>query len=301
MYRGSYTHYLQEIYLGFGSATLPDYQAGTIDTFGLDAGSLPVALQTMPQQIHRIPQFDVHYLTFNTYMKPFNDVRLRQAFSMAIDRTLLTQSVLKGIAQPTYTLLMRNFPGYNPNLKVPFDPARAQGLLAQAGYPGGKGFPQLTIWVRGVGTQAGSDALAVEYIQGQIQKNLGISISVAQYDFKTFTDAINNHKQPIMLVPYNYDYIDASNFMDLFITGGRHAWSNATYDAIVKKADSTIDLKARQALYEQAQTLMLKEAPAAFLWNDVANTLWKPQFHNVPTSVIDNTLDNYTRIYVAKQ
>ena len=119
-------------------------------------------------------------------------------------------------------------------------------------------------------------------------------------DVKVWIDAINKHTEPIFLAPYNYDYIDPSDFMDLFITGGRHAWSNPTYDRMVKKADSTIDARTRLALYHQAQELLARQVPAVFLWNDVALGLWKPHFRNVPDSVINNTLENDTRVYVAR-
>ena len=300
LYHGVRTHYLQKIYLGFGGATLADYQTGTVDSIGVDAGTLPLALRTMPKEIHRIPLFNVNYLTFNTYTKPFKDVRVRQAFNLAIDRTTLTRDVLKNISQPTYTLLMKGFPGYDPSIRVPLDPARARALLAQAGYPGGKGFPALTIYVRNETGRVIVHNPAAEFIQGQLKKNLGISIGVKIVDMKVWIDAINKHAEPIFLAPYNYDYIDPSDFMDLFITGGRHAWSNATYDRIVKKADSTIDARTRLALYHQAQKILARQVPAVFLWNDVALSLWKPHFRNVPDSVINFTLENDTRIYVAR-
>jgi oligopeptide transport system substrate-binding protein len=301
LYHGVRTHYLQKIYLGFGTTTtLADYQAGTVDAIGLDAGTLPLALQTMPKEIHRFPLFQVNYLTFNTYTRPFNDVRVRQAFNLAIDRTTLTRDVLKYISQPTYALLMKGFPGYDPSIRVTLDPARAQKLLAQAGYPGGKGFPALAIWLRNENGAVLIPKLAAEFIQSQLKKNLGISIGVKIVDMKVWIDAINKHTVPIFLAPYNYDYVDPSDFMDLFITGGRHAWSNATYDRIVKTADSTIHARSRLALYHQAQEILAQQVPAVFLWNNVALGLWKPRFRNVPDSVINNTVENLTRIYVAR-
>src|SRR5205085_5620557 len=104
-----------------------------------------------------------NYLTFNTYARPFDDVRVRQAFNLAIDRTTLTRDVLKYVSQPTYTLLMKGFPGYNPSIRVPLDPDRARTLLAQAGYPGGKGFPALTIWLRNEPGRVLAEKLAAEF------------------------------------------------------------------------------------------------------------------------------------------
>ena len=89
---------------------------------------------------------------------------------------------------------------------------------------------------------------------------------------------INKHQQPLFLVGYNYDYVDASDFMDLFVTGGRHAWSYKPYDQTVAAADHSFDAKQRAALYEKAQHILADQAPASFLYVPVNSYLWNPKF-----------------------
>ena len=73
------------------------------------------------------------------------------------------------------------------------------------------------------------------------------------------------------------DYYDASNFMDVFVTGGRHAWSNPDYDELVKEADGIVGDEARRAeLYQDAEEILIKDVGGVFLWHPVFTQLWKP-------------------------
>jgi ABC-type oligopeptide transport system substrate-binding subunit len=85
---------------------LAQFQTGQISYVGLAQGNLQVALRTMPKDIVKASSYDVWYLTFNTFTKPFDDLRVRRAFNLALDRQTLANDVLKGTAIPNYTLLM---------------------------------------------------------------------------------------------------------------------------------------------------------------------------------------------------
>src|SRR5205085_11977961 len=201
-YRGVRHHFLQKIYFELGATNdLASYQAGTLDYVQLNAGQLAFAEHTVPEQIVHVSTFSVNYLTYNTYTRPFNDLRVRRAFNLAIDRLTLARDVLKNVARPVYTLLMPGFPGYDPTIKVPYDVATARRLLAQAGYPNGKGFPAITIYLRNQAGVVEIEKPAAEYIQAQLKQNLGISLGVKVIDLKVFFDAINKHTQPLFLVP----------------------------------------------------------------------------------------------------
>ena len=94
---------------------------------------------------------------------------------------------------------------------------------------------------------------------------------------------INKHQQPLFFVGYNYDYVDASDFMDLFSTGGRHAWSYKPYDQAVASADHSFDAKARTALYAKAQQILADQVPASFLFVPVYSFLVNPKLAHYPT------------------
>jgi len=117
-------------------------------------------------------------------------------------------------------------------------------------------------------------------------------------DQKVFTDNINKHQQPLFLVGYNYDYVDPSDFMDLFVTGGRHAWSYKPYDQTVAAADHSFDQRQRLALYGKAQRILAAQTPASFLFVPQYNFLWNPKIANpllLPTLTDDWMLNTYVR------
>ena len=284
-----------------GGDLMAQFQTGQISyTNQLDPGQLALAQHTYPaKQIVKASSYDSWYLTYNTFTKPFNDLRVRQAFDLAINRQTLANNVLKGVAIPNYTLLMPGFPGFDKTITVPYNVTKAQQLLAAAGYPGGKGFPSITIYLRNSTGEVAMTTPAAEFVQSQIKTNLGINLSVKVIDQKTFTSEINKHAQPLFMVGYNYDYVDASDFMDLFVTGGRHAWSNKQYDQTVGAADHSFDAAARAALYEKAQKIMAAQVPASFLFVPVYSYLWSPKFAN-PFTFPQQTDDWMLKMYVKK-
>ncbi|MGH2387842.1 MAG: ABC transporter substrate-binding protein, partial [Chloroflexota bacterium] len=184
-------------------------------------------------------------------------------------------------------------------ITMPYDVKKAQQLLAAAGYPGGKGFPSITIYLRNSTGEVAMTQPAAEYVQSQIKTNLGINLSVKVIDQKTFTANLNKHVDPLYMVGYNYDYVDPSDFMDLFVTGGRHAWSNKQYDQTVGAADHSFDATKRAALYEKAQKIMAAQVPASFLFVPVYSYLWNPKFAN-PFTLPQQTDDWMLKMYVKK-
>ncbi len=283
-----------------GGDYLAQFKTGQITyTPALDPGQLAVAQHTYPaNQLVKASTYDSWYLTYNTFTKPFSDLRVRQAFDFAIDRQSLTSNVLKGVSLPNYTLLMPGFPGFDKSITVPYDVKKAQGLLAAAGYPGGKGFPSITIYLRNSSGEITTTQPAAEFIQSQLKTNLGISLNVKVIDQKTFTANLNKHVDPLYMVGYNYDYVDASDFMDLFVTGGRHAWSNKQYDKTVAAADHSFDAAKRSALYEKAQKLMAAQVPASFLYVPVQTYLANAKLANpytLPQQTDDWMLNTYLK------
>src|SRR5215211_425588 len=97
-------------------------------------------------------------------------------------------------------------------------------------------------------------------IQAMLKENLGVDVGIQSLERKTFTDQLNAHELPFVLIPWDMDYYDASNFMDVFVTGGRHAWSNPDYDELVKDADGIVGDEARRAeLYQDAEEILIKD------------------------------------------
>src|SRR5205814_1517810 len=136
---------------------------------------------TLQKESHSQPSdFRTDYLFFDTQNPPFNNVKVRQAFSHVVDRDELIKQIIKpSQGVPAYSFLMPGFPASNSQaLKdiQSYDVTKAKQLLAEAGYPGGKGFPKITLWLRNEPPvrQAVGQAIAAS-----IKQNLGIEVEVS--------------------------------------------------------------------------------------------------------------------------
>lgn len=282
-YEGLWKPYLQKIVLVYGTwdpqTGFPAYLNNEIYRSEINPGQFAYAEQNIQDQLHSWPQFRVYYLSFDTTMPPFDDVRVRKAFQHAVNREEMCSTVLKNLALPEYALLMGGFPGSDPSQVKElseYDPELARKLLAEAGYPDGKGFPELELWFKDQNDVQQWQVPAGKYLQAQFKEILGISIIPRSIEVKTFNDAMYDHTHSLFLTNYQFDYVDPSNFMDLFITGGRHAWSNPEYDELVRASSTIIDWEDRLEMYRKAEKILAQEAPAVFAFKQVSSAVWKP-------------------------
>lgn len=232
-------------------------------------------------QFHRFLDFMTWYLFFDMQSKPFNNLKVRQAFSHVIDRTALLQSVLSGDGQPAYAMLPPGFPAWNENeLKgiQAFNPKLGAKLLAEAGYPNGKGFPHLALILRNPQPTILDVGGA---IKAMLKQYLNIDVDVQSFDNATFTSDLNANKIKLGLIPYEYDYVDPYDLLDLFMSEpmGRHNWNNKTYDNLILKANGIVhDTARRLAVFKQAERMLVSNAAGVFIWHPYITQLWKPNF-----------------------
>jgi peptide/nickel transport system substrate-binding protein/oligopeptide transport system substrate-binding protein len=235
----------------------------------------------LKKQSHPQPNdFRTDYLFFDDQNPPFNDVKVRQAFSHVIDRDTLIQQIIKpsqGI--PAYSFLMPGFPASNSKELSSiqnYDVAAAKKLLADAGYPDGKGFPKITLWLR---NEAPVRQAVAQAIAASIKQNLGIDVEVSNKENKTFTDAMNAKPTQIQfgMVSYGMDFLDPFNMLSVWLGGGRHNWNNAQFDEMVKKAASfTGDPNERIKMFQDAEKLLVTEAPGVFIYHRYQSDLYRP-------------------------
>lgn len=287
-YKGTNKPFIQKVVV-IGAAPSTDfsaYQAGEID-YVLGSNLSPADNEiiandpTLQKEVHPQPNdFRTDYLFFDTQNPPFNNVKVRQAFSHVIDRDALIKSIIKpnqGI--PAYSFLMPGFPASNSEgLKgiQNYDVAKAKQLMAEAGYPDGKGFPKLTLWLR---NEAPVRQAVAQAIAASIKQNLGIDVEVSNKENKTFTDALNAKPTQIQfgMVSYGMDFLDPYNMLSVWLSGGRHNWNNAQFDAMVKKAGSfTGDKNERIKMFQDAEKLLVTEAPGVFIYHRYQSDLYRP-------------------------
>jgi len=281
-YRGIWKPYLEKIVLKYGTIKpeigLPAFLNEEIYKTDLNAGQLAYVRKNIPEELHSWPEFSIYYLSFDTTKPPFDDVRVRQAFNHALNREELCSTVLKDLAMPEYSVLVTGFPGSDPAeaMKLSeYNPTLAKKLLAEAGYPEGKGFPELDLWIKSSDQTEFIYIPAASYIQAQFKEKLGINIVPKIVEKKTFTDAQNQYGHNFFFANYGYDYLDPSNFMDIFLSGGRQAWFNSEYDDLVREADVAQGWDKRMENYRKAEKILVQEAPITVLFQKRANNAWK--------------------------
>jgi ABC-type oligopeptide transport system substrate-binding subunit len=287
-YKGTNKPFIQKIVV-IGAAPSSDfaaYQAGEIDfTAGPNLSpadnDIVSADPALSKEFHpHYGDFRTDYLFFDTKNPPFDNLKVRQAFSHVVDRDGLIKSIIKptqGI--PAYSFLMPGFPASNSkglSTIQNYDVEAAKKLLAEAGYPDGKGFPKLTLWLRNEAPVRQSLAQA---IAASIKQNLGIDVEVSNKETKTFTDAMNAKPTEIQfgMVSYGFDFLDPYNMLSVWLSGGRHNWNNTTFDDLVKKAASfTGDPNERIKMFQDAEKVLVEDVGGIFIYHRTAGDLYKP-------------------------
>ena len=262
--------------LGAPEVGLPAFMAGEADFSYLNAGQIPFVEKRFPGQIARNAVFAVSYLSFDLESKPFDNINVRRALQYDINRDEMTNTVLKNLAVPGKSLLPPGYPGFNDKItsQAVYDVAKAKDFMAKAGYPDGKGFPEVEIWYRDQGGYNGAiTAPMLQYLQAQFKKDLGITMNIKVMPTKDWMAGLMERKNNLFLAPYEYDYLDPSNFYGIFYKGGRHHHNVAAYDDLVAKADSSPKWEDRNKLYQDAEQVLIDNASFVPLVHPITNAV----------------------------
>ncbi len=211
------------------------------------------------------PWFGTYYYIFNTRKPPFNDPRVRLAFALSIDREAVCEHVLGGGQQPARSFTPPGTAGFQPIATFADAPERARALLAQAGYPEGRGFPAVSILFN---TSEAHRPIA-EALQQMWQKNLGVSVNLQNVSWPAYLAARRAGEFQIARASWIGDYNDPTTFLECWTSdnGLNHTgWKSTTFDGLLAKAASTADPAARLALLQQAEARLLEEAPLVPLY-----------------------------------
>lgn len=267
--------------LGAPEVGMPAFLAGEVDFTSLNTGQIPVAEKQFPNGIRQNAVFAISYISFDLDAAPFNNPDVRRALYYAVNREELTQTVLKDIAIPAGSILAPGYPGYNATVakQAVFDADRARDYLAKAGYANGEGFPEVEIWYREEGGYNGAIIPPMlQYLQAQFKKELGITMNIKVMPVKDWMEALTKRTNNLFLSPYEYDYLDPSNFYGIFYNGGRHSYHNAEYDKLVAEADAGADWDTRANLYAKAEQVLID------------NAMIVPLVHPITVAVISDKL-----------
>lgn len=241
------------------------YETGIADVIW-DKDLVPVelmdALMKRPDY-HNFAFLGTFFYRFNVTRKPLDDPRVRQAFALATDKERLVRKLTFGGEKIATHFVPDGVANYQSPPGPGFDPDRARALLAQAGFPGGRGFPHLQymFFSAGGGGAKIQGKIAVE-LQQMWRQELGVEIQLRQIERKVFYSAQSRLDYDFSASSWVGDYNDANTFLDMFTSNSgnnRTGWANAEYDALIGEANHQVELGRRAALFRQAEEILITQ------------------------------------------
>jgi oligopeptide transport system substrate-binding protein len=212
---------------------------------------------------HTYPVLGTYFIRCNTTHKPFDDPRVRRALCLAIDRERITRRITRAGEQPASHFVPPGIARYHsPEFKL-YDPAEARRLLAEAGYPGGKGFPRFEYTFNaGAGGAARLHAQVAVELQQMWRDELGIDMELRQEEWKVYLADQDRLNYALNRSSWFADYNDPDTFLNMFMTdngNNRTGWKSARYDELINQADMQVDMAKREQLLREAETMLIQD------------------------------------------
>ena len=267
-----------------GVAAYRLYQQGDVDWLVDVDGEIAASLLQDPARtdLHIFPAFGTYFYEFNCQPKlsdgsdnPLSDVRVRQALAMSIDKVPIVRDVAR-LHQPIATtyIPLGAFPGYHSPPGLNCDVEAARRLLADAGYPGGKGFPRISIMYNTDGNHG--DIATI--IRNQWTKNLGIQVDGHGEEISQFKNDLHNHNFIVSRASWYGDYNDPSTFTDKYLSTSENnaaGWVDKRYDAMCAAAAVEPDPVRRFAILSEAEDRLLSQVPIVPIYTGVNSYLFR--------------------------
>jgi len=234
------------------------------------------------------------FVIFDVTQPPFDDVKVRQAFTKAFDRQKFIDVVMGGRALPAIGLYPPGLPGFNIGLQgLSYDPESARRLLAESKY--GENLPPIVYTDAGIGSYISADVAALAQMW---QQTLGVQVTVENLEPNYYYDQIytGQHGQ-IFGGGWCADYPDPENFADVLFysqslqnTGG---YANPDLDGLLEQARVEQDINKRIELYQQAEQIIVNDAPVLFTTHSLSYLLVKPYVKGYVFTPIDVPIERY--------
>ena len=264
------------------------FRAGQVDmTYELPNTKIDAYRRDNPTALRLDPYLGVYFYRLNVARPPLNDKRVRQALALAIDRESIVRNVTRGGQQPAYAVSYPGTAGYSPRAKLTGSLADAKRLLAEAGFPEGKGFPSIELLYN---TSENHRALG-EAIQQMWRKNLGINIELANQEWKVYLDLQHTRNYSICRAGWIADYVDPHVFLEIWETGGGNNdtnWSNATYDELLRQSLVALNDEARYEIYQKMDAILVDELPVIPIYYYTKVAAVSPRIKGFYPTLLDN-------------
>ena len=252
----------------------------------VNANSLDRLRRERPDYLHLEPWLGTYYYILNTRVPPLDLKEVRTALNLAIDRAAIVENITKGGQLPAHYFTPPNTAGYTSRNRLQEDLSRARELLAQAGYPDGRGFPSLPLLYN---TSEAHRPIA-EAIQDMWKRNLNIDVRLENQDWKVYLQSRSLGDFSISRAGWIGDYNDPNTFLDLFTrsSGNNHTgWSNSQYDSLIAQAGRTLNLAERYELFQKAEGILIDELPIIPIYFYVRAYLKHPSVQSWHPNILD--------------
>lgn len=245
------------------------------------------------------PYLGIYFYRINTEVGQLKDKRVRRALAMTIDREQLTEYILKAGQTPAYAITPPNTMGYFPQSDLKFDPEGARLLLEQAGFSNGEGFPKTEIMYN---TNEAHRKVAVA-IQQMWKKHLNIDVTILNQEWKVYLNSESNGDYEISRGGWIGDYVDPTNFLDLFLCNGGNnhtGWCNKDFDHLISNVVPTAKTKTeRLAAFAEAEKILLDDMPVIPIYVYTSNNLKALSVQGFPDNILNEP--KFKHIYLQNE
>ncbi|MEP4149078.1 MAG: peptide ABC transporter substrate-binding protein [Halioglobus sp.] len=257
-------------------------------TQGIPLDKIPVYQAMKDTPYVQAPYLGTYFYLFNTKRPPVDDVRVRKALSMAIDRDKLNNTVLQKTNVAAYSITPPDTMGYNPPKLFDYDPEQARKLLADAGYPNGEGWPGLELVYN---TSESHRKIAVA-LQQMWKDALNVEVTISNQEWKVYLDSVTQMDFQIARRGWIGDYVDANNFLDMYLTDGGNnntGFSDPRYDEmILKLAPQAKTREERYRIFYEAETMLMEQMPILPVYTYTSKHLIHPSVNGLPSNLMDS-------------
>jgi oligopeptide transport system substrate-binding protein len=229
-----------------------------------------------------LPSSHTGYLGFDVSRPPFDDIRVRQAVIMAIDRQTVIYNRARGLFLPANGgLVAPGIPGHVPDIALPYDPELAAEKLAAAGYPDGKTFPNVEIMM----------PLNMEFggifnrFAEQWKANLGLDVTYRAYEFNELLERHASDNPKVWIGGWSADYPDPDSYLRVLLRNSSTGWFHQGYEKLIYDAREITDVDQRMAMYQQAERILTQEAVLVPLSHGRLHLMVKPWISSLPFSM----------------
>lgn len=281
--------------VGSPNTALNLYETGLADVVW-DKDLLPTelvdVLRNRPDW-HTFDYLGTYFYRFNVTRKPFDDARVRRAFALATDKERLVRKLTSCGERPARHFVPAGVANYDSPEGLGFDPQAARQLLADAGYPAGKGFPQVrySFFSAAGGGAKMQGKIAVE-LRDMWSEALGVTVELRQIERKVFYSAQSRLDFDMSASSWVGDYNDANTFLDLYLSASgnnRTGWKNPAYDSLIREANRQTNTTKRAALFKEAEHLLVAdEVPVVPLYFYAGFNLFDTnRIHGIFPNILD--------------